>query len=118
MHEAVVVFDLLFQQQIAARCAELPPRRDVTGWRPALQRRNQIDAFVEDGLFLLRGQRQRIFMTVAVNAYLVPGLRDGFHLLRKCLDRVPRNEPGRLYAKTFKQLEQTRTSDLAGEYAA
>ena len=49
---------------------------------------------------------------------LVAGVDDHLRLLRERLDRVARNEPGRLHVVLVEQLQQAPRPDLAGEHAA
>jgi hypothetical protein len=50
-----------------------------------------------------------------VNADLMTGLDDGFHLLWERLERVAGNKPGGLNPKALKEREQARRSYLARE---
>jgi hypothetical protein len=65
-----------------------------------------------------RRHRDWVLVRIAVDADLVPSLRHGLHFGRKCLDRVARDEPGRLDAKATEQPQQARTADLSGEQPA
>jgi len=53
-----------------------------------------------------------------VDADLVPGFRDGFHLGGKCLDRVARDKPCGLDAEPTEKFQEARTADLPGEQPA
>src|ERR1700728_4388904 len=115
MHQAVIVLDAFLDQQLVADRTEFPPGRNVARRPFSLQLGDEIDAFVENGLLLLRRHGNRILVRISVNPDLVTGLSDGFHLLREGLDRVAGNEPGGFDPEAFEQLQQARTPDLAGE---
>ena len=117
MHQAVVVFDALFQEQLGGDARKLPPRRDVPGRRPCREPLDQLDALVHHRLFLLGRHGDGIFVRVAVHADLVTGIDHQFALLGKGLDRMAGNEPRGRDGKTFEQIDQPRYADLAGKQA-
>src|SRR4029079_1526975 len=79
---------------------------------------DQADALDQDGLLLLRRHRDRVLVRVAVHTDLVAGVDDHLRLLREGLDRVARDEPGRLHVVLVEHLQQAPRPDLAAEYAA
>src|SRR5215813_6070211 len=116
MHQAVVVQNPLLEQQLVADRAELPPWRDIADRLTALEPSNQFDTFVEHGLFLDRGHRDRVLVRIAMNADLVAGPGHRLHLLWKRLDRMTGDEPGRLDPEAAEQVQEPRLSDLAREH--
>jgi hypothetical protein len=118
VHQAVVVLDAFLVQQLVGDRAEFPPRSDVARGRAAGQPRDDFDAAVQHGLFLLGRHGNRVLMAVAVDADFVARVHHGLHLLGKGLGRVARNEPGGLQAVFVEQLEQPQRADLAREHAA
>ena len=77
--------------------------------------RHQLNTFVEYRRFLLARHRNRVLVRIAVDPNLVPGVRDGLHLIGKCLNGMAGDEPGRLDAEPTEKLQEARTADLAGE---
>jgi hypothetical protein len=69
-------------------------------------------------LLLLGCHRDRVLVAVAMHADLVPGLGHLLHLLRESLDRMPGDEPSRLDAPAFEEIQETRGADFACEEAA
>jgi len=82
------------------------------------ERGHELDAFVENRHLLLTRHCDRVLVRIAVDADLVPGFRDGFHLGGKCLDRVAGDKPCGLDAEPTEQLQEARTADLPGEQSA
>ena len=70
---------------------------------------DEVDAVAQDGLFLLGRHGDGILVPVAVDhADLVTRRDDLLDLLGESLDRVTRDEPGRLDAVPLEQVEDAR----------
>jgi len=80
-------------------------------------RLDQVDAPVQDGGLLRMTHRDRVFMAVTVEAYLVAGVHDLAELFGKCLDGVSRHEPGARKIISFKQVKEAWCADLTSENA-
>ena len=118
VHQAVVVLDAFFQQQLVGDLAEFPPRRDVAGRAFAGDLGDQLDGFIEDDFLLLGGHGDGVFVAVAVHADFVAGVGHGLHLLGEGFHRVARDKPSGAQAVAFEQFEQARRADFTGEQAA
>src|SRR5687768_5550367 len=105
IHAAVVVDDAILEEECYRGRAQLPPGGNVPGRTPPGEALDEIDALVEDGLFLLRCHGNRVLMRVAVKTDLMPGISHHLHLPGKGLDRVAGDEPGGADAVFVEQLE-------------
>ena len=110
VHQAVVVLDPVLQQQLVRDVGELPPRRHVAGRPAPADALDEADALDQHGLLLLGRHRDRVLVRVAVHADLVAGVHDHLRLLGEGLDRVARDEPGRLQAVLVEQLQEAAAS--------
>src|SRR5215208_6428956 len=118
VHAAVVVGDAILEEERHRGRAQLPPGGHVSGRAPPCKALDEINALVENSLFLLRRHGNRVLMGVPVETDLVPGVSHHLHLPGEGLDRVARDEPGGAETVFIEHLEQPGASDLAGEETA
>ncbi len=105
VHQAVVIGETVPQQEFVGDVRELPSGGHIARRWPAGNLSDQVDGLPQHILFLLWGHGNRILMRIPMCPNFMSILYHQTRLLRKCLERVPWDKPGRSDVMRAEKLE-------------